>query len=384
MAARVIAPSMLPGALDRLRDLREGLVANPRFRRWAARFPLTRPVARRRTRALFDLCAGFVYSQVLLACVRLRLCELLRAEGPMDAAALAPRLGLGEAAAQRLLGAAASLGLVARRRGGRFALGSLGAALIDNAGLVAMVEHHAALYADLSDPVALLRGERHGATDLARLWPYAGRERPDALDAEAVAAYSTLMAASQAMIAEEVLDVAPLRAHRCLLDLGGGEGVFLAAAAARAPHLRLLLFDLPAVAARARARFARAGLEGRASAIGGDFLRDPLPGGADLISLVRVLHDHDDAAALAILRAVRRALPPGGRLLLAEPMAGTPEAEPAGEAYFGFYLLAMGQGRPRRPEEIDGLLRAAGFAPPRLLHTGTPLLVRVMLARLAT
>ncbi|MEN0075545.1 MAG: methyltransferase, partial [Paracraurococcus sp.] len=87
MAARVIAPSVLPGALDRLRDLREGLVADPRFRRWAARFPLTRPVARRRTRALFDLCAGFVYSQVLLACVRLRLCELLRAEGPLDAAA---------------------------------------------------------------------------------------------------------------------------------------------------------------------------------------------------------------------------------------------------------------------------------------------------------
>ncbi|RAI57670.1 methyltransferase [Roseicella frigidaeris] len=381
MTARVMAPSMLPGTLDRLRDLREGLVANPRFRRWAARFPLTRPVARRRTRALFDLCAGFVYSQVLLACVRLRLCELLRAEGAMSAAALAPRLGLDEAAAQRLLGAAASLGLVARRRGGRFALGPLGAALVGNAGLVAMVEHHAALYADLRDPVALLRGEGRGATDLARLWPYAGEARPEALGAAEVAAYSTLMAASQAMIAEEVLDVAPLRAHRCLLDLGGGEGVFLAAAAARAPHLQLLLFDLPAVAERARARFAREGLGGRAQAIGGDFLRDPLPAGADLISLVRVLHDHDDDVALAILRAARRALPTDGSLLLAEPMAGTPDAEPAGEAYFGFYLLAMGQGRPRRPAEIDGLLRAAGFGPARLLRTGTPLLVRAMLAR---
>jgi demethylspheroidene O-methyltransferase len=369
------------GALDRLGALRVRLVADPRFRRWAARFPPTRPVARRHARALFDLCAGFVYSQVLLACVRLRLFALLHAEGPSSVAALAPRLGLGEAAAARLLGAAASLGLLARRRDGRFALGPLGAAMVGDDGLAALVEHHAALYEDLRDPVALLRGERAGVGALARLWAYADAPRPAALGAAEVADYSALMAASQAMIAEEVLDAVPLAGRRCLMDVGGGEGVFLAAAAARAPALRLVLFDLPAVAARARARFARAGLGGRAGVVGGDFLRDDLPEGADLVALVRVLHDHDDAAALTILRAVRRALPRDGALLVAEPMAGTPGAEPAGEAYFGFYLLAMGQGRPRAPGEIDALLRAAGFAPARLLRTRNPLLVRAMLAR---
>jgi demethylspheroidene O-methyltransferase len=44
------------------------LVSRPSFRAWAARFWLTRPIARRRARALFDVCAGFVYSQVLFAC----------------------------------------------------------------------------------------------------------------------------------------------------------------------------------------------------------------------------------------------------------------------------------------------------------------------------
>ena len=373
----------VPAAVRRLEELvaaaAEAIPACPGAAELRA---LVRSEARRRARALFDLCAGFVYSQVLLACVRLRLFETLRAEGPLPAAALAARLGLEEAAALRLLGAAASLDLVARRGGGRFALGPLGAAMVGNVGLAAMVEHHATLYADLQDPVALLRGERGGAaTGLSRLWSYAGAGRPAALRAADVAEYSALMAASQAMIAEEVLDAAPLRRHRRLLDVGGGEGVFLAAAAARAPHLGLMLFDLPAVADRARAHLAQAGLAGRAEAIGGDVLRDPLPGGADLVSLVRVLHDHDDAAALAILRAVRRALPPDGALLLAEPMARTPGAEPAGEAYFGFYLLAMGQGRPRTAEEIGALLRAAGFGRARLLRTRTPLLVRAMLAR---
>ncbi|MFM8614197.1 MAG: methyltransferase, partial [Alphaproteobacteria bacterium] len=62
---------------DRFTAWRESLTARPSFRAWAARFPLTRPLARRRARELFDLCAGFVYSQVLAACVRLKLFEAL-------------------------------------------------------------------------------------------------------------------------------------------------------------------------------------------------------------------------------------------------------------------------------------------------------------------
>ena len=366
--------------LDRARDLRDRLVADPAFRRWAARFPLTRPIARRRARALFDLCAGFVYSQVLAACVRLRVFDLL-SEGPQTVPAIAARTELPPEAAARLLGAAAALGLVSRRSGGRYGLGPLGAAMVGNPGLAAMVEHHAILYADLRDPVALLRGDGRGGTGLARYWPYAGDRAAAGLGAAAVAGYSALMAASQPLVAEEVLGAYDLRRHRCLLDVGGGEGGFLCAAGAAAPELRLVLFDLPAVAERGAARLAAAGLGGRASAVGGDFMADPLPGGADVVSLVRVLHDHDDGGALAVLRAARRALPPDGTLLLAEPMSGTPGAEPVGEAYFGFYLLAMGRGRPRTPGEIGALLRAAGFTGVRSRPTRTPLLTSVLTAR---
>ncbi|MCZ8148196.1 MAG: methyltransferase, partial [Roseomonas sp.] len=127
---------------DRFRAWREGLTASAGFRRWAAHFPLTRPFARRRARALFDLCAGFVYSQVLLAAVRLDLFERLR-HGPVEQRVLAAQMDLSPEAAERLLRAAASLDLVARRGDGRWALGKLGAAMIDNPGIPAMVEHHA-------------------------------------------------------------------------------------------------------------------------------------------------------------------------------------------------------------------------------------------------
>ena len=196
-----------------------------------------------------------------------------------------------------------------------------------------------------------------------------------------MAAYSALMAASQPLVASEILDAYPVGRHRCLLDVGGGEGAFLAAAGARAPRLRLMLFDLPAVAERARHRFAAAGLGGRAQAFGGSFLDDALPEGADVISLVRVVHDHDDDAVRRLLRAVRAALPVGGTLLLAEPMAETPGAERMGDAYFGFYLLAMGSGRPRSATALTRMLGASGFARIRNLRTSTPLLTSVLVAR---
>lgn len=364
---------------DRWFATRDRLLASPGFQRWAAAFPLTRPIARRRARRLFDLCAGFVYSQVLLASVRLYLFERL-AEGPRTAAELARRLGLSEPNAVRLLDAGVALGLVAKRGADRYALGPLGAPLVGNAALRAMIEHHAVLYGDLQDPVALLRGLRRD-TGLSRYWSYASADHPGALGRDRVGAYTYLMSASQPLVANEILDAYPLRRHSCLLDVGGGDGTFLLAAARRTPHLKVLLFDLPPVAEIARLRFGAAGIADRATAVGGDFHADPLPTGADVVSLVRVIHDHDDAAAIGILRAVRRALPPDGTLLLAEPMAGTSGAEPMGDAYFGFYLLAMGQGRPRTPAALGNLLRSAGFDRPRLLATRMPLQTRVLVAQ---
>lgn len=365
--------------LDSWRGFRDRLLASARFQRWAAAFPLTRPIAQKRTRALFDLCAGFVYTQVLTSCVRLNLFEIL-AERPQSLEALTLRLGLSADVTQRLLLAAISLDLVERRGEGRFGLGSLGAAMIGNPAVAKMVEHHAILYRDLTDPVALLRGD-HPPTELARYWGYAGSEPPTALSEAQVASYSGLMSASQPFVAEDVLDAYRIDRHRCVMDVGGGEGTFLRAVGARVPDIRLMLFDLPAVAARARGFLAQDGLSDRATTAGGDFFQDPLPSGADLVTLLRVVHDHDDARVLTLLKSIRRILPADGALLLAEPMAGTSGAEPMADAYFGFYLLAMGRGRARTAEELTDLLGQAGFDRISLLPARRPLLTRLILAR---
>jgi demethylspheroidene O-methyltransferase len=370
----------------RWQQRRDRWLTNPRFREAAARFVGTRPVARQRASELFDLVAGFVYSQWLAVCVELDLFERL-ARGPLTARMLAQEGRLPDTAALRLLEAAVSLKLVQARGedpSGQtlYGLGPLGAAMVGNEAVVAMVRHHHTFYRDLADPMALLRRERGGG-ELARYWAYAEDTAPGQLPAGQTSPYSALMSASQPLVAGQVLDVYPMRRHQVLMDIGGGEGVFAAEALARSPGLRAVVFDLPAVADNARTRFARLGLADRAQAVGGDFHRDTLPQGADVVSLVRVIYDHDDAPALALLRQARRALQPGGTLLLAEPMAGTAGAERMGAAYFGLYLLAMGSGRSRTPAQLTAMLQQAGFTDVRQRNTALPLQAGLLVAKAA-
>ncbi|MEO0983898.1 MAG: methyltransferase [Pseudomonadota bacterium] len=363
--------------IDRLRDLRNKLLADARFQHFAAAFPLTRGVAQSKSKALFDLCAGFVYSQVLSACVELELFRIL-GEGPARLRTLSFRTGVPEAGLERLLKAAAAIDLI-DRRGDVYALGELGAALLGNPSVFAMIRHHGALYADLEDTVGLLRA-RSKDTRLARYWSYVAASDPRELSDEDAADYTDLMAATQAFIAGDVIRAYPLQRHRRLLDVGGGSGVFGAHSARSAGGLEVEVCDLPPVAARAQARFAEQGLAGRATATPLDFLREPLPQGADIVSLVRVLHDHDDADAALILSRARDALSAGGRLLVAEPMAGTRRAEASGDAYFGIYLWAMGAGRPRTRQTLADMIKDAGFRRVRERRTANPMLVRVLVA----
>jgi demethylspheroidene O-methyltransferase len=366
------APPGPASARERFKRWRDRLLADRRFHRWAAGTPLVRRTASRHTAELFDLCAGFVYSQVLASCVALDVFERVAA-APVDPATLAGEWRMGLPAAARLIDAAVALRLLERREGG-IGLGRLGAALRGNPGVLAMVRHHALLYADLAEPLPLLRGTAEAR--LGRFWPYATGATANAAES---ADYTELMSASQHLVAQDVLDAYPMGRHRLLLDIGGGDASFALAAAARAPQLQAIVADLPGVTPAAQRAIAAAG-SGRVAPYPCDALRDPLPAGCDVATFVRVLHDHDDVPARALLAAAHAALVPGGTLLIAEPMADTPGAERVG-AYFAFYLLAMGSGRPRSADELAAFVRAAGFGDVRELPTRRPLLVRLLAAR---
>ena len=376
-----------PAWRDRLDAWMDSKLTDPSFSQWAAGNVFARWIVRRRSRQVFDVMAGFVYSQVLLACVRLRIFELVH-ESPRTLDELAYTCQVPASALQRLINSAVALRLLVLRGQGRYGLGALGAPVAGHPGIRAMIEHHAVLYHDMQDPVALLRDQVSDGQMMA-YWPYVETHGPDdqpqqaprAWAQEKVSRYSQLMSASQPFVVDEVLTTYSFAKHRCVLDVGGGQGTFVSRLAGHAVHLKLKLFDLPQVAGLAQENFRKKSLSERIEAFGGDFLKDALPEGADLVTLVRVAHDHPDAHVNIILRSIFKALPAGGTLLLTEPMAQASNEAPLGDAYFHFYLLAMGSGRLRTVKELSDMILSAGFNSVEVLTNAMPLQTRILVAK---
>ncbi|PUE54975.1 hypothetical protein B9Z45_10765 [Limnohabitans sp. 2KL-17] len=368
---------------DALQARLERWYAHPGLYRWSLGNPLTRWLTRRRTRKLFDLMAGFVHSQVLLGCVRLDLFRALH-HAPASLTELARRTGLAPVVLQRLLLSAVALGLLEHRSQGRFGLGPLGVPLAQHEGIAQMIEHNHLLYQDMQDPLQFLNNAWSGG--MAEYWPYAHEKPvPAPPDLDKFTRYSQLMAASQGFVVQEILSSYFFDEHRCVLDVGAGQGRFVGELAVHAPHLKFKMFDLPPVLDLAREGLKAKGLSERVTLHPGSFLDDPLPEGADLITLVRVAHDHPDAVVRQILLKAHAALPVGGVLLLAEPMA-QPDEEPgqpsaSADAYFHFYLLAMGAGRLRTPKELQSLMEEAGFTHVERVPNAMPIHARILLGR---
>lgn len=369
------------GWLARFVRVFERRMAQPQSYQWARSRWYTRWLVQRRTRQLFGWMSGFVQSQVLLACIRLKLLEEL-AERPQSLATLSLRLRVPSHPLSCLLDSAQAMGLLRCGPTGLYRLGPAGHVLHEQPGITAMIEHNHLLYLDMQDPEAFLRRSEPG--QMGQYWTYASDSRaareaaPGAPD---MTRYSGLMDASQGFVITEILDAFPFQDHHTVLDIGCGKGRFMAALAQRHPHLQIQLFDLPAVVDLARQRLDDASLSPRAQCVAGSFISDPLPGGADLVTLVRVLHDHDDATVLALLQKVWHILPSGGRILVAEPMR-----LPQGEAevvdpYFHFYLLAMGEGRLRSPSDIARLLTASGFSGVETVPTAMPIHAQLVTAQ---
>lgn len=333
-------------------------IARPAFQDWASRMPVLNRLARRDGAEIFDIVQGFVQSQVLFALVSLDVPRRLMA-GPMAPEALALSDGFDARRMEILLQAGAGIGLLKRHRDGRFGVTRKGAALCGVPGLQQMILHHGTLYRDMSDPLALLRGEVE--TELAEFWPYVFGAK-GAVDPDVTETYSELMAASQALVARDTLRAVSLRDVNRLVDVGGGSGAFLIEVAKHYPDLSLELFDLPGVMPAASQRIAREGLSARIDLTGGSFKEDPLPAGADAISLIRVLYDHDDDAVARLIARVFAALPAGGRLIISEPMSGGAHPDPITDVYFAFYTLAMRTGRTRAAQTIAKVCQSAGFA----------------------
>jgi 2,7-dihydroxy-5-methyl-1-naphthoate 7-O-methyltransferase len=143
---------------------------------------------------------------------------------------------------------------------------------------------------------------------------------------------------------------------RHVADIGGGTGTLIAEVLRRNPQLRGTLADLPETAARARQYLAGRDLASRCDVVGQTFF-DPLPPGADVYMLNRVIHDWDDAAASAILRRCAEAAGSTGRVLVVESADG----DSSGFAEMNLRMLVLTGGRERTVDDYSALAAGAGL-----------------------
>ena len=299
---------------------------------------------------------GGLITQSLAVVARLGVADELAA-GPMDTTALAARVSANPDALYRIMRALASVGVFEEKTPRAFALTPLSELLRDDA-------------RPSFRQMAVLNGG-----DLYRAWgsafdsattgtpafehafgmPYYKyqAENPDAQ------ALFTRAMAGGARMRLELLSNVDFTGLREVLDVGGGDGTLMLGLLARKPELEGLVFDHPGVIEAAKANVAKAGLADRCKCVAGSFFEQPLPD-ADGLILAAVLHNFNDGPATAILRACRKAIRSGGRLLVLDDVVIEDNALQVAKL-LDLQMLFVPGGRERTRAEWEALLRSGGF-----------------------
>lgn len=181
--------------------------------------------------------------------------------------------------------------------------------------------------------------------------------------------YSTLHLAG-------VLEAYDFSSSRTIVDVGGGHGKILSEILKSCPTTRGILFDLPHACEGGRETIAREGLDARCSVVSGDFFVS-VPAGADTYLLSRVIHDWDDARSIVLLKAVRSAIAPAGRIVLLETLL-RPDPGNAYPVLSDLNMMIRTGGRERSESEYRALCRASGFELTRTVSTQSPIGIAVI------
>ena len=308
---------------------------------------------------LLRIATGFWASRALYVAAKLLIADQL-ADGPVSAEGLAHSCGVHAPSLQRVLRALASLGVFAQDAEGRFDHTPLSRGLCTNA--TGSLREFIVMLGEAQSWQSwgeVMHSVRTGEPAFDKVF---GASQFDYLAAhpEAARNFDAAMAERSAAEDEAVLAAWTFPPTGRVVDIGGGRGTLLSAVLRACPQLHGVVFDLAHVIERARPAFAAQGLGSRLEGASGDFFADELPRDAQVYLLKKVIHDWDDARAVAILKNCSRAMAPGATLLLIEPVIA-PGNEPSFAKLLDLFMLVWPGGRERTESEHGNLLAAAGL-----------------------
>jgi 2-polyprenyl-3-methyl-5-hydroxy-6-metoxy-1,4-benzoquinol methylase len=124
-----------------------------------------------------------------------------------------------------------------------------------------------------------------------------------------------------------------------VLDVGGGSGAY-AMAFARAGHgIRATVFDLPNVVPITKTHIEEERLSDKVDTISGDYLKDDLGGGFDLVFLSAIIHSNSIGQNRLLIKKCAHALRPGGRVIVQDFIMDEDRISPAHGAFFALNML---------------------------------------------
>lgn len=320
---------------------------------------------------LMDMSAGYMVGRVALLAAGLRLPDQL-AGGPRSLDELAEATGTHAPSLRRLLRMLVAAGLLASDGPDRYRLTPPGEVLTSDHPLTL-----GATFRMLNGPMLRLftaglehsvrTGEPSDEVVLgAPMFEYLAKHPEEGAD------FDRAMTEMRRQFTPPILMAYDFSGFSKLVDVGGGHGFFLSCVLMANPSMTGVLFDQGHVAEGGRAAMEEAGLSERCQVVSGDFFQS-VPEGADGYVLSWIIHDWDEERGLAILRNCRRAIAPGGRLLLIESVV--PEGdEPHFVKVLDLVIMTMG-GAERTEAEYADLLARAGFRLQQVVPTMAPVSV---------
>ncbi len=147
-----------------------------------------------------------------------------------------------------------------------------------------------------------------------------------------------------------------------LLDVGGGSGCFMIAAAQTHAHLHCTVMELPAMCEAAAGYIESGGVADRVDTRAVDMFRQPWPHGYDALFFSNIWHDWNVRTCQWLAARAFDALPSGGRILLHEMLLDEDGAGPVTAASFSMLMLLATQGQQFTFGELREILTGVGFS----------------------
>ena len=320
---------------------------------------------------VFQLGTGYILSAALHVAVSLRIADQL-ADGPRSVSELANASGANDDALYRVLRSLSSAGVFVESGPRQFSNNVASDQLkAGTTGLYEMVlwmsdRFHFQVYADIMHSVKTGQPavEKTLGMPVFEYFP----KNPDLSER-----FNNAMTAFSAVVIPAVLKVYDFTGIGTLVDVAGGHGQVLTSILSAYPSMKGVLADLPHVLAGAEPRIRAMGLADRCRLEAIDFFK-AVPSGGDAYIMKHIIHDWDDEKSIAILKNIRSAMNPGGRVILLDSVL-----PPANQPDFGkiidLEMMLMPGGRERTEEEFRSLFEHAGFRLTKIVRTESPLSV---------